>query len=167
MSEAIGVFFSFTTYGTHLHGADDGSVSRHCRIWKSPVLPANESWQAQARRFMAEPEFTLDRQDRLTVLNSVIQACECRRWHLFSLHVRTTHVHAIVQTDVVPERALIYMKARATFAMKQRHARRERFWSKHGSIRYLWDRKSLAAAVDYVVNRQGRPMEWWATKERV
>ncbi len=161
MSEAIGVLFTFTTYGAHPHGADTGSVSRHHRNWGSPTLPSNPAWQDQAQRLMAEPAFILGPQDRKLVLNSVLDACAYRGWHLFCVHIRTNHVHAILQTDVQVARVLAYLKARATFVLKTLHPHRRRFWSKHGSTRYLWNRTSLAAALDYVMNGQGTPPESW------
>ena len=162
MSEAIGVLFTFTTYGTHLHGADTSSVSRNRRSWGSPTVPSNAAWQQQARRLMAEAEFTLDQEDRALVLKSVVDACAHRAWHLFCVHIPTNHVHAVLQTDLPADRTLIYLKGRATFVLKTRYPDRERFWTKHGSTRYLWNRASLRAAVDYVMNRQGTPMELWA-----
>ena len=113
---------------------------------------------------MAEPEFTLGSQDRTLVLSSVLDACAYRTWHLFCVHVRTNHVHAVLQTDVAVERALVYLKARATSALKTNHPGRQRFWIKHGSTRYLWNHTSLAAAMDYVINQQGSPMEVWMRK---
>lgn len=161
MSEAIGVLLTFTTYGTRLHGADNGSVSRSHRNRGSPVVPADIAWQRQAGRLMVEPPFTLRPRDRTVVLDSVLEACASRNWHLFCVHVRTNHVHAILQTDVPVDRTLSYLKARATFALK-RYNVRQRFWTKHGSTRYLWNRDSLAAALDYVLNQQGAPMELWS-----
>ena len=70
-------------------------------------------------------------------------------------------MHVVLQADVPVERALGYLKARATFALKTHYPERRRFWTKHGSTRFLWNRASLAAALDYVVNQQGSPMESW------
>jgi REP element-mobilizing transposase RayT len=159
MSEAIGVLLTFTTYGTHLPGADTSSVSRTHRNWGSPTLAPNPGWRNQAVRLMTEPEFTLDPQDRSLVLNCIIDACAYRAWHLFC--VQRNHVHAILQTDVPVERALSYLKARATFVLKPHHPDRQRFWTKHGSTRYLWDRTSVISALDYVMNGQGTPMDSW------
>lgn len=32
-------------------------------------------------------------------------------------------------------------------------------WAQHGSTRYLWTEEEVAAAVEYVLNGQGEPME--------
>ncbi len=111
---------------------------------------------------MAEPEFILNPQDRKLVLSSMVDACAYRDWHLFCVHIRTNHVHAVLQTDIPMDRALIYLKARATFVLKAYYPDRRRFWTKHGSTRYLWDRASLAGALDYVMNQQGVPMGSWS-----
>jgi len=161
MSEAIGVLLTFPTYGTHLHGADTSSVSRNHRNWGSPTLPSNPAWQDQARRLMAEPEFMLGAHDRKLVLTSIIDACSYRAWHLFCVHIRTNHLHAVLKTDLPVDRAVTYMKARATFVLKTYHPNRQRFWTKHGSTRYLWNRASMAAALGYVMNQQGSRMESW------
>jgi REP element-mobilizing transposase RayT len=161
MSEAIGVLLTFTTYGTHLHGADKSSVSRNHRNWGSPTVPSNSAWQDQARRLVAEPEFSLGPQDRALVLNSIVDACTNRAWRLFCVHIRTRHVHAVLQTDAPVSRTVSYLKARATFVLKTYHPDRQRFWTKHGSTRYLWNRASVGAALDYVMNQQGSPMDMW------
>jgi hypothetical protein len=57
-------------------------------------------------------------------------------------------------------------KARVTVALKPDHPLRTRFWTKHGSTRYLWTRISLDAAIDYVINQQGAPMECWIDTNR-
>ena len=161
MSEAIGALLTFTTYGTHLHGTDTSSVSRRHRNWGGPTLLSNAAWQHQARRLMSETEFSLGKSDRALVLKPVVNTCTHRAWHLYCIHVRTQHIHVILQADVPVDRALSYLKARATFALKTRHPDRQRFWTKHGSTRYLWNRASLTGALDYVMNQQGSPMESW------
>jgi hypothetical protein len=78
MSEAIGVLLTFTTYGTHLHGADTSSVSRNRRNWGSPTVPPDPAWLKQARGLMAEPGFTLSPEARALVLTCVLETCSYR-----------------------------------------------------------------------------------------
>jgi hypothetical protein len=40
-----------------------------------------------------------------------------------------------------------------------------RRWTRHGSTRYIWDEDSLHNAVDYVLNRQGAPMQTYYDAE--
>ena len=39
--------------------------------------------------------------------------------------------------------------------------RRSMIWARHGSTRYLWKTKDVAAAIEYVVWGQGEAMEVW------
>jgi REP element-mobilizing transposase RayT len=92
------------------------------------------------------------------VLESLLETCARRQWHVFCAHVRTNHVHLVLQTTGDIDRALGYLKARATYRLKVRHRERERFWTAHGSTRYIWSKESLASAMNYVANEQGEPM---------
>ncbi|HLH04756.1 MAG TPA: hypothetical protein VKX25_18460 [Bryobacteraceae bacterium] len=111
LSEAIAVLLTFTTYGTHLHGAETGSVSRRHRNRGAPTVPDNPAFRRQARQLMSEPEFTLELQDRAHVLKAIHNACEYRGWHFFAVHVRTNHVHVVFQPDVPLDRALAYLES--------------------------------------------------------
>jgi hypothetical protein len=51
-------------------------------------------------------------------------------------------------------------KSYATRAFRAKASyQRDRFWADHGSTRYLWNEMSLKAAVEYVLDGQGRRME--------
>jgi len=87
------------------------------------------------------------------------------RLDLSAVHVRTTHVHAVVAAVAEPEVIRNAFKAFASRALKEnglevRRKRRRR----EGSQRFIWTEKQLSNAIDYVVNQQGLPMEVW-TKE--
>jgi hypothetical protein len=74
MSEAIGLFLTFSTYRTHLHGAESGSVNKHNRSFGSPTLEPDCWLISQARNLMPEPPFYLDDEDRQAVLSSIQHA---------------------------------------------------------------------------------------------
>ena len=56
-----------------------------------------------------------------------------------------------------PDRALNALKANATRQMRQDGNWQESRspWADKGSQRYLWTERSLALAIDYVINGQG------------
>jgi hypothetical protein len=126
MSEAIGVLLTFSTYGTHLHGAETGSVNRGCRNWGAPVMDIDPALERRAARLMPEPPLLLPAGDRETVLAAIVGAANHRGWPLYCAHVRTNHAHVVIKPDTGAERALAYIKARATFSLKVRHSSRER-----------------------------------------
>jgi REP element-mobilizing transposase RayT len=80
---------------------------------------------------------------------------------LHAVNVRTNHAHAVVSIGVVkPERALNAFKANATRQMRedgnwpQTHSP----WADKGSKRHLWTERSVALAIDYVLNGQGEDL---------
>jgi REP element-mobilizing transposase RayT len=95
---------------------------------------------------------------RRSVEFAIQQTCAIRKWHLYAIQVRTNHVHTVVSIGgLKPERALNALKANATRQMRQdgvwdfHHTP----WVKKGSKRYLWNERSVARAIDYVMNGQG------------
>lgn len=148
---------TFSCYGSHLHGDDSGSVDTHHCLPGTPVLDPNPPRRQVAFTTMVEPPFTLDEAHRATVLRAIVEVCRYRAWHLLAAHVRTTHVHVVIESEAPPERIMIELKAYATRALKPAAARC-RYWSRHGSTRWINQPAGISAAVSYVVHEQGSPM---------
>jgi REP element-mobilizing transposase RayT len=83
-----------------------------------------------------------------------------RRWHLWTVDVRTNHVHAVVSANKQPEAVLSALKANATRAMREAELWMSELspWEFRGSKKYLWDDKQLADAIAYVECDQGEPL---------
>lgn len=106
-----------------------------------------------------EPPWLLDERARCAALEAILSVCQYRQWMVHAVHIRTTHVHAVIGGDAIPEKMLSDFKAYATRALRAAGVlSRRRFWANHGSTRYLWNDCSLKAAVEYVVNGQGERM---------
>jgi hypothetical protein len=52
---------------------------------------------------MDQAPYLLDARRRADVLESIREACEYRHWALLATHVRSTHVHVIVEGEDLPE----------------------------------------------------------------
>ena len=124
---------------------------------------ARTATRAGARLAMREPAFLLGQQsNRRAVRDAIAELCVEKAWHLAALHVRTTHVHLIVDPGgATPERVLQSCKAYATRALKEAAAGfpREIFWTRSGDIRRLAERAAQERAIQYVLDGQGKPME--------
>jgi REP element-mobilizing transposase RayT len=94
------------------------------------------------------------------VLASIRQHCEYPHWPLLAAHVRTNHVHVILEALDPPEKALNELKAYASRHLNQMgfDVPDRRRWSRHGSTRYLWKRDDVEAAIAYVADHQVAPM---------
>jgi REP element-mobilizing transposase RayT len=106
------------------------------------------------RGLMNDSPFELSTDDRVLVLASIQEVCAHRGWTLLAAHVRTSHVHVVVQGSGTPEMMMHAFKA---YASRKLGAGRKR-WTRHGSTRYLWTDEDVKGAIRYVVEGQGELM---------
>ena len=154
----LAFLITFRSYGTWLHGDERGSISRHKNQYKSFRLPQNEKWLDINTQRLKSEIVTLTAEQRNAVEKAVRETCDIRGWHLQAINVRTNHVHTVVSIGAKkPEIALNAFKANATREMRQNACwqNEKTPWADKGSKRYLWNEKSVAAAIDYVINGQG------------
>ena len=91
-------------------------------------------------------------------LEAICQVCFYKHWTLIAVHVRTNHVHAVVDADIAPEAVMNTFKSYASRLLNKNEASVTKRWTRHGSTRYLWTRESVEVAVRYVVESQGEAM---------
>jgi REP element-mobilizing transposase RayT len=109
---------------------------------------------------MDQPPYAMDQSRRDAVLASLRERCAERHWNLWAAHVRTNHVHLVVETEARPERVMNDLKSFASLCLNRKgldQPNRKR-WARHGSTRWLWKREDVSAAIRYVVDGQGDPM---------
>ncbi len=154
----LGYLITFRCYGTWLHGDERGSIDRFHNRYKSPYLPPSDRRRIRNERELKSDALTLDAQQRRSVDRAIRETCIFRHWVLHAVNVRTNHVHVVVSIgQAKPERALNALKANATRQMREDGNWKEPHspWADKGSNRYLWNERSLALAIDYVINGQG------------
>jgi REP element-mobilizing transposase RayT len=117
---------------------------------------------------MAQRPYRLDQPRREIVLASLLEVCSYRKWSLLAAHVRSNHVHVVIEAAVRPEGLMNTLKAYATRKLNSagldglgRHR-----WSRHGSTRYLWNRKQVEAAIAYIADGQGEMMAAYVNQGR-
>ena len=120
--EPIAYFITWTSYGTWLPGDERG-------WWhKCEWHPANELFRQMAASEMKESPFTLSRDDRDIVEQTIAKHCDIRGWTLHTARARTNHVHVVVTAPgYKPERVRDQFKAWCTRKLKPTHPGRERF----------------------------------------
>jgi REP element-mobilizing transposase RayT len=111
---------------------------------------------SQSQTLKARP-LILAAKERGSVEKTIRETCSIRKWHLQALNVRTNHVHTVVTANRGPEFVLNAFKANAT-----RQLRKDRLWpypfspwADKGSKVRLWNERSVANAINYVLNDQG------------
>ena len=82
-----------------------------------------------------------------------------RRWDIYALNARTTHVHSVVRVNTGQHLsvALNAFKSNATRSLRAAGLYRldRTPWADKGSERWLWTEDQITAAVDYVLYCQG------------
>jgi REP element-mobilizing transposase RayT len=109
---------------------------------------------------MNQPPYSLDQPRRDAVLAVILERGIRRGWSILAAHVRTNHVHVIIDAEAKPERVMNDLKAYARRVLNQCEfdtSDRKR-WARHGSTRWLRDRESVDAAIQYIIEKQGNPM---------
>jgi REP element-mobilizing transposase RayT len=156
----LAYFLTWTCYGTWLHGDERASVDREHNIYGTDYLPPDGRRNRACVELMDQPPYELDEPRREAVLAAIRQHCDFRKWALHAVHVRSNHVHVVVSAPKEPERVLNDLKSYISRWLNQRgfDTRERKRWTRHGSTVYVWTGEGLAEKVNYVLNRQGKPM---------
>ena len=112
-------------------------------------------------RQMRIAPYSLSRARRQCVLKAILETCLLRRWLPWTVHVRKTHVHAVISAARAGATVRQAVKACATRGLHSRgfDLSRRRKWTRKGSVVPLWNQVRLEGAIVYVVREQGKPME--------
>ena len=154
----LAYLITFRSYGSWLHGDKRRSIDRFHNRYKSPYIEPNPRWHRHNTQALEGQPVILDAQQRTSVERAIRECCEIRKWHLHALNVRTNHIHVVVGIGSLrPERALIAFKANATKQLRRDGCWRQDStpWAEKGSKRYLWNERSVAQAIEYVLCGQG------------
>lgn len=167
---AIAYFLTFTTYGTWLHGTDKGlgSVDREHNGYETPFIAPDPTRLAEEANRMNDPPYTLSEAERVVVCDAMVGLCREKGWVLLALHVRSNHVHVVVNADREPGRLMSDLKARASRELNLLEEGKSsvKRWTRHGSTRHLFDEDSVGAAVRYTLEDQGTPMALYDPRKK-
>jgi hypothetical protein len=110
---------TFACYGCHLHGSESGSVDREHNVPGTPTLDEDSTRAAAETERMDQAPYHLDQIRRDAVLEAIQEVCEHRGWSLLAAHVRSNHVHTVVEAEVPPERVMTDFKAYGSRRLNQ------------------------------------------------
>jgi REP element-mobilizing transposase RayT len=158
---------TFACYGARLHGDESGSVDRHHNLVGSHPLAPDPHRVAAVRREMPQQPYLLYETARVVVLSAIQNHCAFRGWSLLAAHIRSNHVHAIVDSAEAPERIMTEFKSYASRELNRLELDgpvRKR-WARHGSTRWLWKDDDVRNALRYVIHEQGEAMALFVSQE--
>jgi REP element-mobilizing transposase RayT len=157
-------FLTFCGYGTHLPGSP-GWVDRTRGDHRGGYGKTSPVLEAHARAHMRQPPYRLDVRTSETVLEAIQEVCTARDWQLVAAHIRSTHVHCVVDGIGCPNRAIADFKAYSSRALNRAEGYQKR-WAREGSTRRLPNSAAVAADVSYVVDGQGDAMAVYVSSPR-
>jgi REP element-mobilizing transposase RayT len=138
-----------------MRGDEKGSVDRAREGRGGPIEPS-ATLVNYGKRIMTNVEASLNLHESILVLNAIRETCAFRRWTLLAAHVRSAHVHLVVDGTIEASSAIRDFKSYASRALNGEGVRRR--WARGGNARMLRDSQAVRAAVRYVVDCQGPPM---------
>ena len=161
MDHPLAYLLTWTTYGTWLHGDVRGSVDRDHRRPGQQFAPPSVNRQHVHLSRLKHAPVRLDDAMRRLVHATIARHCEIRRWDLRALNVRTNHVHVVVGAGQLPDVVMSQFKAWRTRRLRENRCIGESDdpWTEGGSTRYLWDEAAARAAVEYVMEQQGKDLQ--------
>jgi REP element-mobilizing transposase RayT len=165
MKYPLAYLITFTTYGTWLHGDKRDSVDKEHNQFGEEFIPHNPGLNTKEQSSLKHPPIKLTAFCRKIVLQAILEVCEFRGWFAHSAHVRSNHVHIVVSGREKPEKMMRDFKIYATRAIKKDgKISVEKYWTRHGSTKYIWTKESLRSSIEYVKNGQGNIMALGATE---
>ena len=160
-SSPVGYLITFRCYGTWLHGDERGSVDRYHRRYGTPGLPTSTLRQNRDHDLLKQAPVKLDSLQRPIAEAAIRETCQVRQWRLWTVNVRTNHVHVVLSAKNKPEAVRSALKANATRAIPEAGVWSSDLspWEFRGSKKYLWSEKQLTDAIAYVESGQGAPLD--------
>ncbi|HXB70811.1 MAG TPA: transposase [Candidatus Acidoferrales bacterium] len=123
----------------------------------TPNLEVDFGRAAAETERMDQAPYHLDQIRRDALLEVIQEVCAHRGSRLLAAHVRSNHVHTVVEAGVLPERVMSDCKAYGRRRLNQMgldEPNRKR-WARHGSTRWRWKPQHVSAAIQYIVSEQG------------
>jgi REP element-mobilizing transposase RayT len=112
---------------------------------------------------MTEFMVLLDARQRQIVNHVIAEHCDKRGWHLYAVNCRSNHCHVVVTaSEYDGEQVRDQLKGWAKRRLKEDQRSggppnavvREHWWTRKGSVRYVFDEASLSSAIAYTMEAQ-------------
>jgi REP element-mobilizing transposase RayT len=151
---------TFACYGSHMHGAAEGSVDRSHNRFGAPIILFNSRRLANELNLMDQPPYHLDALRRQALLGALIHRCAQGDWPLLAAHVRSDHVHIVIRGEDSPEFIMTQLKSAISRQLNELgfDDRSRKRWARHGSTRALFNDEAIQQAIRYVIDGQGEYM---------
>jgi REP element-mobilizing transposase RayT len=97
-----------------MHGAAEGSVDRNHNRYGAPLAKPNPQRLMAELHLMHQPPYQLDEARREAALKAILDRRNQANWRLLAAHVRSNHVHVVIQAKEKPEFVMTQLKSAAS-----------------------------------------------------
>ncbi|MEQ1949704.1 MAG: hypothetical protein ABL995_21140, partial [Bryobacteraceae bacterium] len=156
-SPLLTYLLTFSCYGLWLPGDARGSVERKRGTHRGGAIPPSIQLRDYAKSALHNPAKPLTPTEAAVVLNVLQEVCLHRAWRLRAAHIRTTHVHVVLDAPADPHKAIALFKAWVTRRLNENGGASIR-WSRGGNAARLSTDAAIQKAIRYVSTAQGTPM---------
>ena len=150
MNDPLAYHITWTTYGSWLPGDSRGWI----KSGESGIQEPDENLCHVARSLMTQEPVLLDDSQRSLVDKTIREVVAFRKWALHALNVRTNHVHVVVTAARDPETVMAQLKAWCSRRLGEASGIHRKWWTEHGSTKWINDDSYFASAVRYVSEGQ-------------
>jgi len=155
MSAPLAYLITWTTYGTWLPGDGRGWVE----AGKPGIQTPNDARRSMVRSELRYEPVQLDASQRTVVSETIRKHCDLRQWTIHALNVRSNHIHLVAAADAAPEKVMSQLKSWCSRRLNEAayadgSCSRRKWWTEHGSTKWINDAIYLENAVRYVLERQ-------------
>ena len=173
---------TFGTYGTRLHGDPRGTVDRKANKPGDPIIGAEPDWERMERSSLRFPAMLLTTENRSFIEFVVPSLCDRGGWELHVCAAKPDHVHVLLATSREAKPVRRWLKTWLSQALNEclgseppavradrdhrsrlgneglgnegGEDRNRSWWSKGGSIKWVWDEKYFDNVYDYIVRQR-------------
>lgn len=153
----LAYFITFTTFGTWLHGDKRGSIVR--KEGTTLLLSGQEKLNRHERQKLKSSPVLLNSSHRKIVLDTIIEHCQIKQWHLYVAHIRSNHVHIVIKSNKSIDHVSKELKAWPTRNLRKEGMTNPKIWTTGSSKKYIFTRQKLLEKIHYVAYEQGKMME--------
>jgi len=146
----IAYHITWTTYASWLSGDPRGWV----KAGEQGIQPPDPLALASAAEKLSEPPVVLTDPQRDLVRATILAHASIREWQVHALNVRSNHVHVVVTADIKPEEVMNQFKAWCSRRLSEQAGRKRKWWTEHGSTKWINDDDYFASAIKYVTEGQ-------------
>ena len=146
MSTPLAYHLTWTTYGTWLHGDDRGWVVRT----EYGIKPGDKELHSHRRSELSDEVVLLDTDQKFLVDATIREVVAYRGWELHALNVRGNHCHMVVTAPIHPDIVMEQFKAWTSRRLSEQLGRKRKWWTRHGSTKWINDEVYFENAIRYV-----------------